>query len=143
MDREQQWYYQQNQSSLGCGMMLLAIVGALAFLWLLTVTNLYAWLFIPLAAAVAGLLLGLWIARPTRNYDRLNSENRTTSTTRQLVGELCVICRNRIGSIVDGLFCQACGCPVHTKCAQPQTERVESRCPQCGADPSFDKREQS
>jgi hypothetical protein len=53
----------------------------------------------------------------------------------QLVGSTCVFCRQRIGSILDGRFCDICKSPVHTTCCQPEADRSgEGRCTGCGAD---------
>lgn len=53
----------------------------------------------------------------------------------QLVGSICVFCRQRIGSVLDGRFCDICNNPMHTSCIQPQMNRsVEGRCPGCGMD---------
>jgi rubredoxin len=53
----------------------------------------------------------------------------------QLVGTTCVFCRHRIGSILDGRFCDICKSPMHTRCCQPEAGRSgEGRCPRCGAD---------
>ena len=63
---------------------------------------------------------------------------------RQLVGQLCVICGKKIGSIVDGRFCSECGCPIHGKCAQPGATADETvRCPVCGAQKADMEREQA
>jgi hypothetical protein len=35
---------------------------------------------------------------------------------RQLVGQRCTLCQQRISTDLDGRFCRACGCPVHTDC---------------------------
>jgi hypothetical protein len=52
---------------------------------------------------------------------------------RQIVGSSCVLCRERIGSILDGQFCASCGCPVHTKCVQPAAPiDGATRCAACG-----------
>ena len=51
---------------------------------------------------------------------------------RQLVGEQCTHCRQRIGSDLDGRYCEACGCPVHAECvlaAAPGTQG--GCCPSC------------
>jgi hypothetical protein len=53
---------------------------------------------------------------------------------RQLVGLSCVVCAERIGSVIDGQFCSACGCPVHATCAKPNPDAArEAKCPNCGA----------
>jgi hypothetical protein len=64
---------------------------------------------------------------------------------RQLVGQNCAVCGNRIGSVVDGRFCEGCGNPVHDNCSKPAPEPVSNDellsvadqqfCPRCGAIP--------
>jgi hypothetical protein len=62
---------------------------------------------------------------------------------RQLVGESCVLCRQRIGSIVEGQFCPSCGCPVHRKCMRPGPEPdAGPACDSCGAGPEDIRREE-
>jgi hypothetical protein len=61
---------------------------------------------------------------------------------RQLVGELCVICRERIGSEIEGHFCRACGCPVHEGCGRP-AEGAATGCSSCGAATVDSEREQA
>lgn len=53
---------------------------------------------------------------------------------RQLVGSICVLCRKRIGSIIEGHFCRACSQPVHEACL-PRERPLESpgHCTECGA----------
>ena len=52
----------------------------------------------------------------------------------QLVGRLCVHCRERIGSESDGYFCPKCSCPVHAVCVAPARERNPANsCATCGA----------
>ncbi len=63
---------------------------------------------------------------------------------RQLVGLSCVLCHDRIGSIIDGRFCEACACPIHMTCAKPVGDADgESLCATCGAACSQSTREQS
>ena len=50
----------------------------------------------------------------------------------QLVGQLCVLCHERIGSILDGQFCLSCGCPIHEACAIAR-QRLEGTCAACSA----------
>ena len=50
----------------------------------------------------------------------------------QLVGQMCVVCRERIGSVLDSRFCPDCGCPVHAVCSTT-AQRSEGSCPACGA----------
>jgi hypothetical protein len=53
----------------------------------------------------------------------------------QLVNSLCVVCLKRIGSIVEGRFCERCGSPVHKNCVQSQANsNPESGCSVCGSD---------
>ena len=52
----------------------------------------------------------------------------------QLVGSVCVICQQRIGSILEGKFCKRCDAAVHNSCVAPDAERAaEGHCPDCGA----------
>lgn len=52
----------------------------------------------------------------------------------QLVGSACVICQQRIGSVVEGGFCEGCHGAVHNRCMQPQSAQLaEGRCSVCGA----------
>ena len=53
----------------------------------------------------------------------------------QLVNSKCVLCQQRIGSIVEGSFCKGCGGPVHKRCIRPETAATsEDRCAFCGSD---------
>ncbi len=64
----------------------------------------------------------------------------------QLVGRSCAVCDERIGSEVDGRFCEGCGNPIHNRCttAAPSpaigvdllsvAEAVA--CPTCGGNPN-------
>ncbi len=62
---------------------------------------------------------------------------------RQLVGLSCVLCGREIGSIVEGRFCPACGCPVHKNCAgRAADDRTAEGCPTCGAKPADVRREE-
>jgi hypothetical protein len=50
----------------------------------------------------------------------------------QLVNSLCVVCRERIESIIDGHICAACGVPLHEWCARPpETPDARKTCPIC------------
>lgn len=62
---------------------------------------------------------------------------------RQLVDLSCALCGGRIGSVIDGRFCESCGCPVHMKCDSPApaTEQGPS-CPACSARSALAEREQ-
>jgi hypothetical protein len=62
----------------------------------------------------------------------------------QLVGMSCAACQQRIGSEIDGRFCEGCGNPVHDLCA-PQaasgsndellTAHENAKCSRCGCAP--------
>jgi hypothetical protein len=64
----------------------------------------------------------------------------------QLVGMSCAICAERIGSEIDGRFCDACGNPIHDQCSKtppgPATNEdvvsagEASECPRCGSNPA-------
>jgi hypothetical protein len=55
----------------------------------------------------------------------------------QLVGQMCVVCKARIGSDLDGRFCSLCGCPVHAVCVPTDASRkIEGACLACGAPPA-------
>lgn len=62
----------------------------------------------------------------------------------QLVGSVCVLCQQRISSVVDGDFCQRCGFPVHFKCVKPDSQPdTTDVCTVCGGQnlrPSLDKK---
>src|SRR5262249_10264805 len=51
---------------------------------------------------------------------------------RQLVGLRCVLCQERIESVVEGHFCCVCTCPVHKAC-RPKEPRDPATCPMCGS----------
>jgi hypothetical protein len=57
----------------------------------------------------------------------------------------CGVCSQRIGSEIDGRFCEGCGNPVHNSCgppAQPVSNdellsvHQTPKCPRCGSDPN-------
>ncbi len=52
----------------------------------------------------------------------------------QLIGLPCAICDRRIDTVLDGMFCEACGCPVHRGCARTRQSGPAS-CGSCGASP--------
>jgi hypothetical protein len=51
---------------------------------------------------------------------------------RQLVGLKCTRCEKSISSVVEGLFCPRCECPVHNWCARLDPGSQNS-CTQCGS----------
>src|SRR5262245_44369460 len=51
----------------------------------------------------------------------------------QLVGRACVVCGQRIGSVVEGRFCPTCGNAVHNGCVEPGSAAPD-KCPDCGGD---------
>jgi hypothetical protein len=52
----------------------------------------------------------------------------------QLVGSLCVICRERIPDALKGRICDGCGNPVHNACAWRTNEQLGAEwCHTCGA----------
>jgi hypothetical protein len=62
----------------------------------------------------------------------------------QLVGMSCAACSQRVGSVIDGRFCEVCGNPVHNGCAPPPRSvsnddllsvREQPKCARCGCDP--------
>lgn len=63
----------------------------------------------------------------------------------QLVGMSCAVCSQRVGSEVDGRFCEVCGNPIHNGCSKCPPAPASnddilsvaeaSECPRCGADP--------
>ncbi len=54
---------------------------------------------------------------------------------RQLVGSLCVICRERIQDVFEGRICDGCHNAVHNRCGQAATvQSGDERCPSCGVD---------
>jgi hypothetical protein len=54
----------------------------------------------------------------------------------QLVGLECVVCGQRIGSIIDGKFCDGCGNPIHAACRITSPAAESASCPQCGCNPA-------
>jgi hypothetical protein len=51
----------------------------------------------------------------------------------QLVGCTCVVCGQRISSILEGRFCSACGNALHHDCGKPVDAPADpGRCPDCG-----------
>jgi len=53
----------------------------------------------------------------------------------QLVGAACVLCQKKVGSVLEGRFCDGCRHAVHDKCIKPEEERTgEGHCPACGAE---------
>jgi len=51
----------------------------------------------------------------------------------QLVGYACVVCGQRIDSIVEGRFCEVCGSPVHNGCVKPDGT-APGACAGCGGE---------
>jgi hypothetical protein len=49
----------------------------------------------------------------------------------QLVGQVCVLCEQRIGSVVDGCFCDVCGKPAHRACRRTAAADAGA-CAGCG-----------
>lgn len=134
MDREQQYYHQQFQTSLGCTGMLFFLLASLAGMWLSGVTSLPAWFIVPILLSVVGLLLGLLITRLLATPHSLQeSKDKTNSQTRQLVGEQCVCCQNRITNVLEGDFCTSCGSALHHRCKKSRLDTAELHCPDCGA----------
>jgi hypothetical protein len=53
------------------------------------------------------------------------------------VNSKCVVCGQRIQSIVEGRVCEECGRPVHSRCFQPRAaDAEENQCTVCGSDRS-------
>lgn len=53
---------------------------------------------------------------------------------KQLVGQLCVHCGERIALTLDGQFCAVCTCPVHNTCAaDARSGMLSGHCAGCGA----------
>ena len=50
---------------------------------------------------------------------------------RQLVNTACVVCGERIKSVIDARFCDGCRCPVHDGCVKPSGD--DGSCATCGA----------
>jgi hypothetical protein len=51
----------------------------------------------------------------------------------QLVGQKCLICQQKLESILEGRFCEQCGCPIHNTCSErPREQRAPDSCEQCG-----------
>jgi len=63
---------------------------------------------------------------------------------RQLVGLRCVLCEKSVGNILEGRFCESCGCPIHTKCVRSGTvASLGAGCNACGATPEDVGREKA
>jgi len=57
----------------------------------------------------------------------------------QLVGQACVVCDERIRSIMDAEFCQDCGNPVHHRCFRTSRDSLPATlCSRCGGDRESD-----
>jgi hypothetical protein len=54
----------------------------------------------------------------------------------QIVGEICLVCGQRVGSVLEGHFCSGCGYAVHSKCVLKQAASSGSACLICGGDPA-------
>jgi hypothetical protein len=50
----------------------------------------------------------------------------------QLVGQTCERCQQRISSIAEGDFCNACGRPIHFHCLPRHDPIARGCCQQCG-----------
>ena len=59
----------------------------------------------------------------------------------QVVGLPCSVCGNRIGSILNGCFCDACHNPIHESCRTPPAHLSFSACTACGTDLSTASRQ--
>jgi hypothetical protein len=88
-----------------------------------------------LIGLIAGFLCGLLLYRLTGKR-RPDMDELRIPLSRQLVGEMCVLCRQRIGALDEGQFCPMCGSPVHHACVRPRTDPAGLECRQCGGDPS-------
>lgn len=53
----------------------------------------------------------------------------------QLVGQACVLCGGRIGSVLVARFCPACSRPAHTACVGANNNSSVEGCPVCHAPP--------
>jgi hypothetical protein len=55
----------------------------------------------------------------------------------QLVGEVCLVCRRRIGTMAEAKLCPECGCAVHHSCFRPGAPTTDTAlCAGCGGDPT-------
>jgi hypothetical protein len=53
----------------------------------------------------------------------------------QLVGSPCTLCEQRIGSVLEGAFCDSCGRPYHYECRKSQSALAnQGKCASCGGD---------
>ena len=58
-----------------------------------------------------------------------------------VAGKQCARCREAIRGILDGKFCDECGCPVHNKCAaSAESDPERGTCRGCGASRSQSRR---
>src|SRR5262249_59898956 len=70
-----------------------------------------------------------------RRWEKPKGMNRTPGrmlVSRQLVGQSCGLCGNRIPSDLDGRFCAGCGAAIHTRCVPDPIPNDPASCPQCG-----------
>ena len=50
----------------------------------------------------------------------------------QLVGQTCILCRQKIESVTEGTFCAHCAAPVHIRCRRMDVLEL-GICPDCSA----------
>jgi hypothetical protein len=51
----------------------------------------------------------------------------------QIVGAVCALCHDRIGSVLKGTICDDCGNPYHFDCAKPTEGNITiDTCRRCG-----------
>jgi hypothetical protein len=63
---------------------------------------------------------------------KLKKPDDSPAEMRQLVGELCVRCKQPIALSLEGLFCERCSCPVHRRCIT-ENSAEPGVCAGCGA----------
>jgi hypothetical protein len=129
MDQEHQLAYQQNQTMLGCGLMGIFLFAGLMFAFYSG--DLLVWLTVPLILGAVGLVTGLLIARLGAKLGVGDDRSRGPSGQRQIVNEECILCQQRIASIMDGILCSGCGAAFHQHCAQTVEASGVRCCPRC------------
>jgi hypothetical protein len=141
MSREQAEYHSQTRSAAVGG---LGCVGALIGIFV-PITGLSTYgtgsvIYGIIIGFPIGFFLGVFVGLSLSVLVKLSPTglaNRAVLLERQLVGEMCIICRKRVASLVEGTFCQACGGAVHHACVRAEVSPVEGRCSRCGGDPSL------
>ncbi len=78
--------------------------------------------------------LGMNSPRPDAVQWEVHPKRTPRLPSKQLVGEKCIMCEQRIATDLDGRFCKACRSPRHDVCVR---RGEASGCPECGAPSSI------